>query len=345
MKTGLLPMALAGTLLVAVLGALLDWPAFLRSWLAVTLTWGLVPVGAMVVLLTHGLTGGRWGDASLWLWRAQLATLPLLLAAMVPLVFGLDVLFPWTAAPETLAEVVQNKLAYLNEPFFLARSLFYGAVWLLLAWWLGAWRHRPQRALHAPALILWLLVLTFFGFDWLLSLEPRFYSDVYGLMLAAGIIAAALAAGLAMAGDKLRPDLRRDIANLWLSVLLGWALLAFSQYIIIWSANLPDEIGWYLHRREGLWQPVSVASLVLFFLVPFTILLSGRAKGSEGWLRGAALICLAGHGLQMHWLVLPAFGQWQPLQSWLTPLLLIGVGACYAALAGRRSRSEEVARG
>lgn len=345
MRSPMLALVAALTLLGAVAGAVLDWQAFLRSWLAVTLTWGLLPLGAMLVLLTHGLTGGRWGDTSLWLWRALLATLPLFLVAMVPPMLGLEVLFPWTAAPETLPEVVQNKLAYLNEPFFLARSLFYAGSWLLLAWWLGAWRHRSRARLQAPAMILWLLVLTFFSVDWLVSLEPRFYSDIYGLMLAAGITAAALAAGLAIAGERLRPDLRRDIANLWLAVLLAWALLAFSQYIIIWSANLPDEIGWYLNRRQGLWQSVSVASFVLFFLVPFAVLLSGRAKGRGDWLRGAALVCLAGHVLQMHWLVLPSFDHWQPLQWWLTPLLVAGVGACYGLLAHQYTRREEVEHG
>lgn len=328
-------LAVLALVAVAVAGALVDWKTFLQSWMAATLTWAALPLGAMVVLMTHGLTGGRWGSHSQPVWRALTSTLPLFLVTLLPLLLVLDGLFAWTSPAEDLPEVVQNKLLYLNEPFFIVRALVFALIWLGVAWFLGIWRGCGQRRIHAPGLLLWLLALTFFSFDWFMSLEPKFYSDVYGLMLAAGFISAALAGGLVLGVARLEGRVRRDIANLWLSVLIGWAFLAFSQYIIIWSANLPDEIGWYLHRRAGVWPWVSVLSFILFFLVPFAILLSSSAKGQGRWLLTAATSCLVGHVLQVHWLVLPAFGHGQPMQIWLIPGLVVTLGLSYVGVINR----------
>ncbi len=253
--------------------------------------------------------------------------------------------------PESLPEVVRNKRLYLNEPFFLVRLLFYSLVWLLLAWTQGGYLlYRPRTGIRLPSaagLILWVLTITFFSFDWFMSLEPRFYSDVFGLMLCMGAVNLALAIGMLLypsGHDNTGP--RRDLANLWLTLLLAWAFMAFSQYIIIWSGNLPDEIGWYVHRSTGPWRTVSVLSFLLFFLVPFIVLLSGKAKSSRGWLAVAAVSCIAGHGLQMAWLVLPAFEQENGLQWLLTTGLFITLGAIYAgcavyALNERRTKSFE----
>lgn len=317
-------------LALGAVGAALGGAAFAQSWLAVSLIWGSLPLGALAMLMTHGLTGGRWGEQSRPLWLALAATLPLFAAAMLPLLFGLHTLFAWTAPAQELPEVVRNKLAYLNRPFFIVRSLGYFAIWLGLAWALGVWRRRGA-AVQAPGLILWLLSLTFFAFDWFMSLEPEFYSDIYGLMLGTAMVAAAIACALLLGARRMDPGARRDIANLWLAILLGWVFLAFSQYIVIWSANLPHEIGWYIHRSRGAWRPISVISFALFFLLPFAVLLSSAAKGRADWLMAAAAACLLGHILQICWLVLPAFGGWSGLQIWLVPTLVLLVGAIYGA--------------
>lgn len=342
-------LAFAGTVALA-LGAaatVLGGTLFAAAWLAAALVWGCLPLGALAILMAHGLTGGRWGEQGRPLWLALAATLPLFAAALLPLLFGMSSLFAWAAPAQELPELVQNKLAYLNTPFFMLRSLVYFTLWLWLAHAIGAWRPRCRR-IQAPGLILWLLTLTFFSFDWLMSLEPEFYSDVYGLMLAANAVVAAFAWVLLLGGSSMDPDARRDIANLWLGVLLGWALFAFSQYIVIWSANLPDEIGWYVHRSRGLWRLLSAVSFALFFLLPFAVLLSGKAKGRADWLAAAAASCLLGHLLQMGWLVLPAFGDGSALQLLLlcTLVLVIGIAylALYAAIRAADRRGEEHGR-
>lgn len=313
-------------LAVNIVGAVIAWPAFLRSWLVASLTWGALPLGALAVLMTHGLTGGEWGRVSRPIWQALAAGMPLFILIMIPLLFGLDQLFSWTRPVEQLPTLVQRKTLYLNEPFFILRTLFYLLVWLVLAWLLGIWGGR-ERNVQAPGLILWVLTITFFGFDWLMSLEPKFYSDIFGLMLVTGTAATAMAAGLLLAMRQTQPAIRQDLANLWLAVLLGWAFMVFAQFIIIWSGNLPDEIVWYLHRRQWPWQLLGWVALLLFLLLPFTILLSNAAKRGRNQLMLATLSCLAGHVLYVHWLVLPAFEEQYSAQYWLDPAALIAIGA------------------
>lgn len=329
------------TIALAVLILVMDAGLFFQGWLVTTLAWGALPLGAMAILMVHGLTGGRWGEAGRPVWLSLAATIPLFALSMAILLPGIEILFSWTRPAHTLPEVVQNKRLYLNEPFFIARAVFYVLLWLWLARAQGVWSQAAVRrgpgVANAPGLILWVLAVTFFGFDWLMSLEPTFYSDVFGLMLAIEMAAAAMAVAVLFLARRNKgrsgDGARRDIANLWLGLLLGWAFMAFSQYIIIWSGNLPDEIGWYLHRREGLWRYISVLSFGLFFLVPFCVLLSGAAKGSRRWLTVAAVVCLTGHVLQVFWLVLPAFQVHRGLEYGLLVALAVAVGAGYLGCA------------
>lgn len=331
-------------LTACVYGAVFAWPAFLRSWLVATLTWGVLPVGALAVLMTHGLTGGAWGRESRHVWLALLATMPLFIIAMLPLLFGLDHLFSWTRPEAQLPEAVRNKLAYLNQPFFIARSAFYFAVWLALAALLGLWRERARR-LYAPGLILWVFVVTFFGIDWLMSLEPLFYSDVYGLILVSGTAGSSFAFGLLVAVTDLKPAIRQDLANLWLAILLGWVFMMFSQFIIIWSGNLPHEIIWYLHRQRFPWGIIGWIAFLLFLVLPFLVLLSTTAKRTRWWLMIATALSLTGHLLYVQWLVLPAFKDWLPEQYWLDPAALIALGAGFVWIVTGRLQSQEKTHG
>ncbi|MEX2577322.1 MAG: hypothetical protein WD382_11800 [Halofilum sp. (in: g-proteobacteria)] len=336
MSTRVLLTLVASAALLCLIGAVAAWPAFVRSWLTATLTWGALPLGAVAVLMTHGLTGGRWGDDSRPIWLALAASMPVFALALLPLLFALDPLFSWTRPESELPAVVARKTAYLNEPFFVLRTLVYLAIWLALPWLLGVWQRRPGHAVHAPGLIAWLLALTFFSYDWLLSLEPEFYTDILGLILAIGSSAACFAVGLLVSVRHLAPAVRTDLANIWLALLLGWVFLVFSQFIVIWSANLPHEIGWFLARREGPWPAVNAVALALFFVLPFAVLLSSAAKRDARWLTLAAASCLAGHVLYVQYLVLPAFDEQYPAQLWLGPAAVLALGAAFAWTIGRR---------
>lgn len=322
-------------LIVCVFGAIFEWPAFLRSWLAATLAWGVLPLTGIAVLMGHGLTGGAWGERSRPVWRALAATMPLFVLAMVPLLFGLDELFAWTQPKEDLPEVVQHKLLYLNMPFFRIRSVICFAIWLALAGLLGAWHNRRGRIVHGPGLVLWVFSITFFSIDWIMSLEPKFYSDVFGLIMATGAASAGFAFGLLLTVRDAGETVRQDLANIWLTLLLGWTFMSFAQMIIIWQGNIPHEIEWYVHRHRDLWRLVAWIAFLLFLLLPFLILLSTAAKRRAGWLMAAALLCLSGHLAYVYWLIMPSFDSWLPAQYWLGPAALIGLGAAFVWLVGR----------
>lgn len=344
MMKRMIPVVGLAALALCVVGAVLDWTAFLRSWLAATLTWGALPLGAVAVLMTHNMTGGAWGHASRHVWRVLARSMPLFVLAMVPLLFGLDELFPWLRPLDELPEVVRHKRLYLNAPFLLARWLFYVVIWLGLAWLLG-YRGSQARAVAAPGLILWVLTLSFFSFDWYMSLEPAFYSDVFGLERICAMVASSLALGLLVLAPCVQASIRQDLANIWLAVLLGWALMGFSQLIIIWSANMPAEIGWYVQRAEGPWHWIGRLAFILFLLIPFVILLSTPAKQSRRWLRSAAGASLAGYVLHMQWMILPAFEEWRPAQGWLVPAALLAVGGGFVWMTGRGLQCREAHHG
>lgn len=318
--------------------ATVDTALLAHAWLAATLTWGLIGVGALAALLTWGLTGGGWGELAAPTWRALAATLPLFGLALLPLLlFARDALFPWTAPSESLPEVVRHKTLYLNVGFFSIRYAIYFIVWIGLAFVAGAFgRARAGGKLSAAGLVALLYTLTFFGFDWMLSLEPKFYTDVFGLWLAVTVPAAACALVLLRVPSVEDPvgDARRaDLANLMYALILGWAFMGFAQYIIIWSGNIPDEIEWYLARGEGIWRVIGWLVCALFFVVPSLALLFSRLKRNGVWLRRLAVVVLAGYVLQVQWWILPAADAPHAQLLWMAPLCLLTLGAALLAMA------------
>jgi len=338
------------SLLVAVLGvvgcafaAWLNAPLLAHAWLGASLTFGLISIGAIAALLTWHLTGGGWGEIGAPTWRALAAGLPVFaLALALLLIFGRGALFPWTAPAETLPEVVRHKLLYLNMPFFVARSLFYFVVWLGLAFVVGAWRpRRPSAGAAAGGLVALLYTLSFFGFDWMLSLEPTFYTDVFGLWLAVTVPAAATAVVLLRSpavDDPVSVGQRADLANLFFALLLGWSFMAFAQYVLIWEGNIPDEIEWYLNRGEGAWSVIAWLVTLLFFALPSCALLFPGFKRSGLWLRRLAALVLVGYVLQVQWWVLPSTEAAQIQLIWMSPLCLITLGAATLALCAYAHR-------
>lgn len=339
--------------LVGVFGAIgcafaawLNVSVLAHAWLGASLTFGLLSIGAIAALLTWHLTGGGWGEIGAPTWRALAAALPVFAIALaLAFIFGYKALFPWIAPVDTLSDTVRHKLLYLNLPFFIARSVGYFVIWLVLAFVAGAWRPRvPGAGACAGGLVALLYTLSFFGFDWLLSLEPKFYTDVFGLWLAVTVPAAATAIVLLQSpavDDPVSVGRRADLANLWFALLLGWAFMAFAQYVLIWEANIPDEIEWYLARGEGVWSVVAWLVTLLFFALPCCALLFPSFKRSGLWLRRLAALVLVGYVLQVQWWVLPATDSGQIQLIWMVPLCLLTLAAATFALTAYSHRRRE----
>ena len=307
--------------------------AFWRPYLVAYVLWTGVAVGSMAIIMLHHLSGGGWGVVLRRLFEAASRTLPLCLALFVPIAVAVvtHTLYPWTM-PEIAAEpVVAKKVKYfLNTPFFLVRTLFYFAVWFALAYFLNKWslaqdtetdprrrrrlRERMQNV-SGPGIVLFGLTVTFAGIDWVMTLEPEWFSTIFGLLVMAGfgltafafaIFTAVWLRGHAPLAEVYQPRHFHDHGKLLLAFVMIWAYFSFSQYLIIWSGNLPEEIPWYLRRLKNGWQYVALGLIVFHFALPFVLLLSRELKRAARLLGTVALLVLAVRVLDLFWTIAPS---------------------------------------
>ena len=310
----------AGLALCA-LGALLSVDHFFRSYLVAYQFWLGIALGCLAILMLQHLTGGVWGAILRRLLEAGSRTLLLLAVLFLPLALGVGHLYRWTH------EEVHHR-AYLNVPFFLVRAAVYFAVWLVVGYFLNRWSARQDRdpdptlprrfqLLSAPGLVLYGLTITFASIDWAMSLQPEWYSTIYPVMFATGQVLAGLAfAIVALLLLSTRPPLAgligpahlRDLGNLLLAFVMLWAYMAISQFLLIWSGNLPEENVWYLRRIEGGWQWLAIVLAVFHFGLPFLLLLSRDIKEDPRALLAVAGLILVMRFLDLLWWIEPAFG-------------------------------------
>jgi hypothetical protein len=327
-------------------GAIMDYPTAARALLVATMTWIAVPLGSLAIVFTHNLTGGRWGDACRGFLQATIATLPLFIGLLVVLGASATHIFAWIAPPADIQALVSRKHFYLNLPFLEVRLAAYCVLWLGLAALAGAFGRRARASAGASGggLLIWAVSVTYFSFDWLMSLEPAWYSDIFGMVMLSSQLVTAVAVMILGCADRLKRAQREgstampDVGNLWLTVIVAWIMLTFSQYLIIWNADLPDEIGWYLHRGAGGWQWVQWLMYAFYFALPFAALLFAASKRNVRVLVTLAVVVLAGHVAETCWLILPAFSPGKLEPGWTVPVAITSVGAAAVLLCRIRLR-------
>jgi hypothetical protein len=276
----------------------------------------------------------------------------LALPILVPVLLGKGTLYCW-ADPHTAAanELLAHKAPYFNPVFFAARSLGYFLVWWLLARYFLVRSTRQDNSCDArltlrmermggPALLLLAVTVTFASFDWLMSLDPRWSSTIFGVYCFSGAIVAFLAAVILAAlllqwGGRLTASVTvehyHDLGKLLFAFVVFWGYIAFSQYLLIWYGNIPEETRWYLVRQTAGWAGVSVALLVVHLLVPFFGLLSREVKRRKGLLGFWAAWMLAAHWLDLYWLVMPSVSPAGPSLEPVDVGCLAGIGCLYLA--------------
>jgi hypothetical protein len=311
-------------------------------------------------VLVHHSTQAGWSVVVRRIGENAMATLPWMALLFVPpLIFGMSDLFPWSHADAVAKDpLLQHKQAYLNPTFFLIRTLAYFAIWTVLALRLGSLSRlqdktgdhdltRRMRRMSAPGLILFALSITFFAFDWVMSLDPHWYSTIFGVYFFAGSVMAffAFMTLIALGQRDLLPRVvsaehLHDISKLMFAFLVFWAYMAFSQFMLIWYANLPEETGFFAQRLAGSWRPVSIALSLGHFVVPFFFLLPRAVKRNPKTLTIAALWLLAMHALDMYWLVMPSLHVGGTTPSWLDAAALIGCVGVFLAVFGGSLRRQ-----
>jgi hypothetical protein len=339
---------IAGTILV-IAGFVVDREQFLRSYLFGYLYWLGMGLGCLGILLMHHTVGGKWGMLIRRMCEAGARTLPYMLVLLIPVLLSLPTLYPW-ARPEAAQDpVIHAKGAYLNIPGVVGRAFFYFFIWALYAHLLSKWSSAQDhtgderligkmRSLSAPGLVVFTFVTTFAFIDWVMSLEPHWFSTIYGAMFLVGQMLESFAFVIALVlilaprppfNQHVTKQHIHDLGNMMFAFMVLWAYLAFSQFIIIWAGNLPDEIPWYLRRLRGGWGWVALSLVIFHFAVPFILLLMRGVKRQSGRLLKVCLLMIAIRLVDVYWVVEPAFYNQQLKLSWIDFTMPLAVGGLW----------------
>ena len=333
------------------IGAWFDLRGFFESWLLGFVFWLSLPLGSLALVMLHHLTGGSWGFATRRLLEAGMRTLPLAALFFLPLAFGAHALYEW-AHPEAVAadpHLAEKHRYYLNVPFTLARAACYFGLWILLAFWLDGLSRRMDRtadprvlrrmrAIAGPGLALYGLSLTFASVDWVMSLEPHWYSTIYGMRFMVGQALTTLAFAIVLSSwlarrepfaRWIRDEHFHDLGKLLFTCVILWAYVAFSQWLILWSGNLLEDIPYYLRRTRGVWNVLALSLIFLHFALPFALLLSRRLKRNARALAVVAGWLIVLHWLDLAWVVVPAFPREGAGLTWLDLAATVAMGGIW----------------
>jgi hypothetical protein len=314
---------------------------FYISYLFSFLFWTSLSLGCFYLAMIHYLTAGQWGVPARRFLEAGFMTLPLMAIFIIPIFFGLYELYPW-ARPEAVAadKILRQRTGFENLPGFVIRSLVFFGIWILIASLLRKWSLRQDitndvsptakmRALSGPAIAIVPLTASFAFVDWAMSTERDWSSTVFPVIILSGQMLMAIAFAIVMLvwtrndvpfkNLGLKPF--HDLGNLLLAFVMFWTYVAFSQVLIIYSANLPHEIGWYLCRTANDWVWLPGFIVLFHFFAPFILLLFRKVKKNTQALAVIALSVLAIHAVEVFWVVEPTFYpriqiHWTDLAAW-----------------------------
>jgi len=333
---------LAGVI-ACVVGGMIDPQAFYRAWLCTYLFWLGVPLAAITLVLVHDLSGGEWMATARPVLDAAIATMPIACLAGIPAFVGLDRIYPWSHPAPDLTNVF-----YLNPAAFYVRYGFDVVIWNLLAAF-ALWGPRQGQQPIYPGLswisAIGLIVLAFStGFaaiDWILSLEPKFWSSIFPYIQSAGWFNTGMATvvlTIALVGWPAAERRRHlvDLSQILLATTIFWAYVEFMQFLIIWEENLTTEIPWYLKRLDSPWQSAIYVAAICGFFAPFLVLLWAPAKRNRAVVATACAAILIGRVADTWLQVMPEFAS--PPLFWLDAAAVLALGGAVMLWFGARLR-------
>ncbi len=338
---------------------------FFRAYLVAFAPCLAICLGCLVLGMIGYLTTATWGAAFTPIFESATKVLPLLALLILPVLFGINKLYPWATAEDDPNPLVRiRREYYLNPQFFIARAVLYLVIWNLVAWVLRFLARRAAdsgtiqdsrtlRKFCGVGLVIYGGTFTFAAVDWFMSLEPEWWSAIYAVMLAVGQLLTAYAFSVIVflslvlrapaptptdgqppsrPADHFSQQLLRDFGNLLLAFTMIWTYMSFAQYLLIYSGNLKEEATWFMPRTHGGWQYVVITLGVTQFGLPFFLLLNKELKRNPRTLLGIASLIFASRFLDITWLLAPSVpGDQLPL-IWLLPLAFAGLGGLWAAL-------------
>jgi hypothetical protein len=331
---------------------------FGKSWLFGFLFWMGITLGCLALSMIQYLTGGTWGAVIRRILEGGVRALPLMALLFLPIVFTIGHVYPWAHPGND--PILLAKVSFLNPGMFIARSVVYFAIWWALAHFMTSWSLRLDRevsprlegklsGLSGAGLVILAVTITFSSVDWAMSLDPHWFSTVYGVLFMVGDVLGAMALVIVtisvLARERplvqvLRPTQIHDLGKLMFAFVMLWAYISFSQFLIIWSGNLPEEIPWYLKRFSGGWEYLALSLVVFHFAAPFLLLLSRPLKRRTKSLAPVAAAVLGARVLDLFWLVGPDLHGGHGTEShfalhWMDAAALVGIGGLWLAAFAR----------
>jgi hypothetical protein len=329
----------------------------MHSYLIAFCYWCGISVASIIMVAIFHTAKAKWPTVLRRAMETMGSSVVLFIPLVLPILLFATELFPWVSPEgkftDTEMHHLHHKHAYLNLPFFYARHAIYFIVWALVAWKLRGWSTEQdqsgaleltvkQRRFSPGALPFLALTITFAAFDWLMTLTPLWQSTIFGVYYFAGSFLAAFcvltiatvnAQGKDLYGNLVTTAHYHNLGKLMLAFTAFWAYIAFSQFMLIWIANIPEEAGWYKVRIEGHWRPLSIALFFLHFVLPFFVLLSRNLKLKPRLLAVVAVYLLVIHWVDLYWLVWPALRPEAPSFHWTLLTAFVGVGGLSVATA------------
>ena len=341
---------------IAALGAWLRPDQFFRAYLLAFMAWLGVSLGSMAILMLRHLTKGGWGMVIRRILGAAMRCLPLMTLLFVPILFGMPKLYMWARPLDSILDThLRQHLegitgTYLSVHGFIIRAAIYFAIWnvlsLLLTRWSAQQDHPPVRdnssrfkALSAPGLILYAFSITFAVIDWIMSIDATWISTIFGLSFLIGQVLAGLCFAVVVErilfryqpmSKLLKPAYVHDHGKFILTFIMMWAYFAFSQWLIIWAGNLPQEITWYIRRLNGGWGYVGLFVALFHFAVPFVVLLSRAFKRDITLLVWLAVWLWLMRYVDLFWIIEPSFSTTFKV-TWLDIIVPIAMSGLYLA--------------
>ena len=334
-------------------GAAMDAEQFYRSYLFGFLFWFSIALGSLALVMLHHLVSGGWGFVIQRVLESGTRTLPLLLLLFLPIFFGMRELYLW-ARPEVVQadKILQHKSVYLNVPFFWLRTGGYFALWLLFTFLLNRWSSRQDQTgepaltkrievISGPGLVIFVLTSTFAAIDWVMSLDPHWFSTIYGVLFVVGQALSTLAFAIIVLHllakhkpiyDVISTRQFHDLGTLMFAFVMLWAYISFSQFLIIWSGNLPEEIPWYVHRLHGGYGVFAAVLWLFHFAVPFALLLLRRVKRKAEVLVRIAGLMIVMRLVDLFWVVAPNFHPEKLSVHWMDLAAPLGIGGVWLAV-------------
>ncbi len=340
-------------LIISFLGYFLDNEEFFFSYLTSFVFFASIALGALFFVMLQHLTRATWSLALLRIPESIIANIAALALFIIPVFLGLHSLYEWTHAPHGAhAELLAHKQAFLNIPFFIIRQIIYFSLWGFLGWRLyrmslemdrtGDWGLQTlMRRTSGPGMFLFAITMAFAGFDWLMSLDYAWYSTIFGVyffaMSVQALYAVLVLAVLYMWKKGLLTDIIKkahlyDLGEQLLGFTVFYAYIAFSQFLLIYYANIPEETLWYVERLNGGYEFLGYFYMFSRIAIPFFILLNKKPKMNPKVVGSVAGLIVFSHLVEIYWIVMPALHAHSLHFSWMLIPCLIGLGCIFCGL-------------